>query len=69
MNLHKWSDTLAKSKLSPDRQARIEADVDQKLLEMNPRELRKAAGLKQGDVAAKTGVGEADVSRADSRED
>ncbi|HEY6908236.1 MAG TPA: hypothetical protein VI356_02635 [Myxococcales bacterium] len=27
MRLHKWSDTLAKSKLSPERRARIQAEV------------------------------------------
>jgi len=34
MKLHKWSDTLAKSKLSPERRARIQAEVEQELLEM-----------------------------------
>jgi hypothetical protein len=55
MKLHKWSDTLAKSKLSPERRARIQAEVEQELLEMNLQELRRAAaGVKQADVAVKT---------------
>jgi len=45
MKAHKWSETLAKSKLSPERRARIQADVEQELLEMNLQELRKAAGV------------------------
>ena len=60
MKLHKWSDTLAKSKLSPERRARIQAEVEQELLEMNLQELRKAAGVTQADVAAKTGMAQAD---------
>jgi DNA-binding XRE family transcriptional regulator len=68
MKLHKWSDTLAKSKISPDRRARIQAEVEQELLEMNLQELRKAAGVTQTDVAAKTGMAQADVSRTESRE-
>jgi DNA-binding phage protein len=69
MKFHKWSDTLAKSKLSPERRALIQAEVDQELLEMNLQELRKAAGVTQADVAAKTGMAQADVSRTESRED
>jgi DNA-binding XRE family transcriptional regulator len=69
MKLHKWSDTLARSKLSPDRRTRIRAEVEQKLLEMNLQELRKAAGVTQADLAAKTGMAQADVSRSESRED
>jgi DNA-binding XRE family transcriptional regulator len=56
MKLQKWSDTLAKSNLSPERRARIQAEVEQELLEMNLQELRKAAGITQADVAAKTGM-------------
>jgi len=69
MKAHKWSETLAKSKLSPERRARIQADVEQELLEMNLQELRKAAGGTQADVAAKTGMAQADVSRTESPED
>jgi DNA-binding XRE family transcriptional regulator len=69
MKLHNWSDTLAKSKLSPERRARIQAEVEQEMLEMNLQELRKAAGVTQADVAAKTGMAQADVSRTESRED
>jgi hypothetical protein len=34
MKLYNWSDTLAKSKLSPERRARIQAEVEQEMLEM-----------------------------------
>jgi hypothetical protein len=68
MKLHKWSDTLAKSRVSPQRRARIEAEVDQGLLEMNL-QVRKAAGITQANIAAKTGMPQADVSRTESRED
>jgi hypothetical protein len=64
-----WSDTLAKSKLSLERRARIEVEVEQELLEMNLQELRKAAGVTQADVDAKTGMAQADMSRTESRED
>jgi transcriptional regulator with XRE-family HTH domain len=43
--------------------------VEQELLEMNLQELRKAAGVTQADVATKTGMAQADVSRTESRED
>ena len=55
MKLHKWSDTLSRSKLSPERRARIQGEVQQALLEMNLQELRKAVGVAQADVAAKGG--------------
>jgi hypothetical protein len=51
MKLYRWSDTLVKSKLSPERRARIQAEVEQELLEMNLEELRKAASVTQTDVA------------------
>lgn len=69
MKVHKWSDTLAKSKLSPERRARIQADVEQELLEMNLRELRKAAGVTRAALAAKRGMAQADLSEAETRED
>ena len=40
----KWSDTLTKSKLSPERRARVQAGVERELIEMNLQELREAAG-------------------------
>jgi transcriptional regulator with XRE-family HTH domain len=43
--------------------------VEHGLLEMNLQELRKAAGVTQTEVAAKTGMAQADVSRTESRED
>jgi len=48
MKVHNWSEALAKSKLSPERRARVQADVDQELLKMNLQELRKAAGVPRG---------------------
>lgn len=69
MKLHKWSDSLAKSKLSPQRRARIEADVDQELLEMNLQELRKAAGITQAEMAALATTLQTDATCTESRED
>jgi len=63
------SDTLAKSKLSPERCTRIQAEAEQELLEMNLQELRKAAGITQAAAPAKAGMDQADVSLAESRED
>jgi len=51
MKLYRWSDALVKSQLSPERRARIQAEVEQELLEMNLEELRKAASVTQTDVA------------------
>jgi hypothetical protein len=65
MKLHKWSDAPAKSKVSPESRARIEANIEQKLLEMNLQELRKTAGVTQAGVAAR--YGPTDVSRTESR--
>jgi hypothetical protein len=47
----KWSDTFAESKLSAERRAHLQAEVEQELLEMNLQELGKAAGVTQADVA------------------
>jgi hypothetical protein len=66
MKLHKWSDALAKSKLSAERRARIQADVEHDLLEINLREPLQAAGATPADAS---GAVQAVVSRAKSRYD
>jgi len=53
MKLHKWSDTLAKSKLSTERRSRIRTEVARELLEMNLEESSEAVGARQADVATK----------------
>jgi hypothetical protein len=55
MKLDKWADGLAKSKLSAERRARIRAEVEQGLLEMNLQELRGDVGVTQANVPAKDG--------------
>ena len=53
MKLHKWSDTLAMSKLSSERRSRIRTEVARELLEMNLEESSEAVGARQADVATK----------------
>lgn len=62
MKLHKWADSLAKSRLSAERRARIQAEVEQGLLEMNLQELRGDVGVTQANVPAKTGASWVEMS-------
>jgi hypothetical protein len=54
VKLNKWADTLAKSKLSPERRARLLADVERELLDMQEKRQR-VDGASEVNLAAKTG--------------
>ena len=53
MKLHKWSDTLAKSKLSPERRARITLEAQNELLAIGPDEQAELAGATKAEKPMK----------------
>lgn len=68
MRLHKWSDVRAR-KFSPDLLAKIDAEVDAEVLEMNLRELRELTGKTQVEVSATTEMNQPELSRVERRKD
>ena len=70
MAVHKWSE-LKKKKYAaaPERLERVEDEVRQELLELNLRAVRELVGKTQVEVAAATGMDQADVSKTERRDD
>lgn len=64
----KWKE-LQKRKLSPERIARVQADVDATVREMDLRALREAAGLTQAELAERIDMTQPDLSKFERRED
>ncbi len=67
MATHEWSEI--KSKMSPKRKARVDADVRRELLAMELRELRQEAGKTQAEVAEIAKMTQAELSKFERRED
>jgi len=67
MATHKWSEI--KSRMSPDRKARVDAAVRLELLTMELRELRQEAGKTQAEVAEIAEMTQAELSKFERRED
>lgn len=67
MATHKWSEI--RSKMSPERKARVDADVRRELLVMELRELRQEAGKTQAEVAEIAEMTQAELSKFERRED
>jgi len=65
--VNKWSDL--KAKMSPERRARIQREVQSELLEMDLAELRKLAGKTQVEAAALLEMNQSEVSRMEGRTD
>jgi DNA-binding transcriptional regulator YiaG len=63
----RWADL--KAKMSPERQARMRERTDALLLEMDLRELRKAVGVTQTQLAERLKTSQGEVSQAERRED
>ena len=68
MAVHSWKD-LKKEKISKERLAEIEAQVEQEVLEMNLAAVRELAGKTQTEVASEMGSTQSEVSRSERRED
>jgi len=67
MATHKWSEI--KNKMSPERRARVDADVRRELLAMELRELRLEAGKTQAEVAEIAEMTQAELSKFERRDD
>jgi ribosome-binding protein aMBF1 (putative translation factor) len=63
-----WKD-LQKRKMSPERIARVQAEVDATVREMDLRMLREAAGLTQEQLAERIDMAQSDLSKFERRED
>ena len=68
MKLHKWSDIKA-AHFSPEQIAAIDADVKREVLAIRLRDIRKARGMTQAQVAAAAGMTQAELSRVERRGD
>lgn len=70
MAIHKWRDIKAAGR-SPERvrQLETEALADLRVVEMNLRALREAAGLTQEELAAKLDTSQAQLSKIERRDD
>lgn len=67
MATHKWSEI--KSKMSPERKARVDAEVRRELLAMELRGLRQEAGKTQAEVAEIAEMTQAELSKFERRDD
>lgn len=68
MKVHKWSDIM-KERYSRKQIAKFRADAAKELLEMNLRSLREMAGKTQAQLARTTKITQAELSKAERRED
>src|SRR5579871_6648707 len=66
MRLHKWADIKAKV-MTPEQQARVEAETRKLFEELHLGELRKAKGLTQEAMSELLGVSQAEVSKMERR--
>jgi DNA-binding XRE family transcriptional regulator len=65
---HRWAD-VARQKLSPEQIAEADAWVERESLEMNLRELRKALGKTQAELATAAELSQPELSKAERRGD
>ena len=63
-----WKD-IREKKFSPEELGEIDQEVEAELLEMDLRALREAAGLTQGELAAKVEITQSQLSKLERRED
>jgi DNA-binding XRE family transcriptional regulator len=68
MKVHRWKDVV-KDKLSEEQIQANRQWARQEILEMNLRELRKAAGKTQAQVSEAAEISQAELSKAERRED
>ena len=67
MATHKWSEI--KEKMTPERRARLDAEVRRDVLELELRELRQEAGKTQAEVAEVAEMTQAELSKFERRDD
>jgi transcriptional regulator with XRE-family HTH domain len=67
MAIHKWSEI--EKKFSPERRARLDAEVRREVLAMELRELRQEAGKTQAEVAEVAEMTQAELSKIERRDD
>ena len=68
MALHKWDD-VKRERISEDRLAEIETQVELEILEMNLAAVRELIGKTQTEVAEATGSTQSEISRSERRPD
>jgi hypothetical protein len=68
MKTHKWQD-IKRSKEDPKRTARVEARVQQELVELSLAELRRELGVTQVDLARAAEIAQSQVSTLENRDD
>jgi transcriptional regulator len=68
MTIHKWND-LKQARISPQRLAEIETQVEGEVLEMNLSAVRDLVGKTQSELAEAMGAAQSQVSRSERRAD
>jgi predicted transcriptional regulator len=68
MAVKSWKD-IREKKFSVEELGAIDQEVEAELLEMDLRTLREAAGLTQGELAAKVDITQSQLSKVERRED
>lgn len=68
MKLHKWSD-LRKEMFTPEHIEKVDRKVQEEILRMNLKEIRKMLGLTQTDVAKVAKMNQSDLSLTERRDD
>ena len=68
MKTHKWA-VIKRKSLAPEQIAEVAAQAREDILEMNLHDLRAAAGKTQVEVAVAAGISQAELSRAEKRDD
>jgi hypothetical protein len=66
----RWDDIKGKNPhMTPERMARLDRQVEERVVEMDLRAIRELTGKSQTEVAAVAEISQAEVSRAEKRED
>lgn len=73
MKVHRWDDIKRKSKLSPDRIAKIEStarsEIEEEITEADLRAIREIAGKTQVEAAKLLETTQSELSRLERRDD
>lgn len=68
MKTKKWAEIKAKGR-SAEQLARLDAEIEREVLDMNLRALRESTGKTQEELAALVKLSQAELSRFEKRED
>jgi hypothetical protein len=69
VKIHRWEDIKRRSKLSKERLAEIESEVERDLLEMSLREMRELSGMTQVEMSGVAEMAQSELSRTERRDD